>query len=171
MYSLENKEQSLFREDTCKLDLDFFLGERRLNNGSLFFFIGSEMDVVRFSNRSVTKVSYCCFPNSSAWRTEETTAVSMMSLVSSLSRSSLSSRNGLPISSITSTRLLTCWTKVIWELFVCSWWRVSSRSLTPIHTIILSIYILYFIIYYLLYIYILSIHTCNCSVCSWNIQY
>ena len=54
---------------------------------------------------------------------------STMSLVSNLRKSVVSSRNGLPISSMTSTSYLTCFPKVIWKLLVCSWWLVSRDLL------------------------------------------
>ena len=54
--SLENRETSLFREDTCRLALDFSLVAGLLNNDRLFFLIGSEIGqtgVDRSSSRSV----------------------------------------------------------------------------------------------------------------------
>ncbi len=51
--------------------------------------------------RELELVPYIC----SAWQIEDATAVSIMHLVSSLNRSLLSSKNGFPISSITSTHV------------------------------------------------------------------
>ncbi len=48
---------------------------------------GSDMWVDLSSSRSDTNAWYCCWPTSSAWRTADTTFGSMISLVSSLSRS------------------------------------------------------------------------------------
>ena len=56
MYSLENRETTLLREDTYRLALDFYLVGGLLNNDSLFFLIGSEIGVDISSSRSAMKV-------------------------------------------------------------------------------------------------------------------
>ena len=82
-----------------------------LKSDNLFFFMGSLMGVVCSTNGSVMKVWYCSWPIVSAWRTEDATVGSTMSLVSSLRKSVVSSNNGQPISSMTSTSYLTCFPK------------------------------------------------------------
>jgi hypothetical protein len=52
--SLENREQSFFRDERCCWDLDFSWTGGRLNRGRLFLLMGSLMSFVRWTRRSLT---------------------------------------------------------------------------------------------------------------------
>ena len=44
MYNPKKRETSFFKEDICRLVLDFVGGGGRLNNNNLFYLMGSEID-------------------------------------------------------------------------------------------------------------------------------
>lgn len=79
----------------CSCDFVFFQTRGRLKRRRLFFMIGSEMDMVWLTSRSLTLVSYCSSPIFSFWCTVLITAGSARSLLTN-------ARTGFPFP-------LWCW--------------------------------------------------------------
>lgn len=107
MYSLEKREQSVLTDISFCLSELVAFGAGQLNTVSLFLSMGSKMDFLCCSRRSFSKVLYCYFPVASAFRNLVTASDPRISLVWSATRSSVSSRKGLPISSIAATNAFT----------------------------------------------------------------
>ena len=103
-------------------------GAEKLNKLTLFLLIGSYSDFVRFKRRSVMNWLHCCLPMASIWHKIVTAVGPAISLVSITIRSSLSSRKGLPKSSIVVTRDFMSLKNDTWELLCTSWWSAPWTS-------------------------------------------
>ena len=62
----KKKETSFFKEDLCRLVLDFVGGGGGLNNNYLFYLMGSEIGVDCSTSVSATSFLNCSIPFSSA---------------------------------------------------------------------------------------------------------
>ena len=89
--------------------------------------IVSSTGFVLSTRHSFVNVWNCCWPILCAFLTASTADGSAISLLSRTSRSSLSSSNGLPSSSITLTSEQTSFLNTFCTLAVWSWWSTSFR--------------------------------------------
>ena len=105
------------------LALVFGLGftDGRLNSDSLFLCSDTVIAFADWTSVSLTNLRYWSSPNISAFLPVSETVTLMISL---MSRTKLSSRNGLPISSTTADSDLASLTNVAWTPGWCSWWGI-----------------------------------------------
>ena len=107
MYKRAKREQSLFIEAAWILDLDKVLLLFLRKRCRLFCLIGSNTDLLLFFRRSSTNAWYWSWPHFSIICSDLKTSRLATSLLSRTRSSSVPSKNGFPISSITFTSSLT----------------------------------------------------------------
>ena len=111
---------------TRPLCFDLGFTDGRLNSDSLYWCSSSVIGFADLTRVSLTNLRYCSSPSMSTFLIVFQTVTFMLSLVARTKRSSLSSRNGRPISSTTEyyNSYVTSFTNVAWTLEpgCCSWW-------------------------------------------------